>query len=210
MQLKRTAMIGLALMAASGITMAFWTVWFHTRSWIPVNIPISLSQGSHVKTEEFVPNMSGQYVINIEAENKISIETLKCMLGSEFPPNRCHIPPILKVSWVLSSNGETTQGTSDDTVGSGATGPTGDASRMIGLFEAKQGQQYRLDFDVLADGSSLAVTNPRLKVSISDAKYESSLVINGFLRLVCTFLGIVGGALSLTSVLAQRRRSSRL
>ncbi len=206
MRLKRTGWIGLALIAIAVVPLAGWTVWFHTRTWRPVDMPVSLTQGSHFSTPEFRVNLNAQYEVAIDAENKIPLQTLECLLGSRFPPNICKTPPVLGMHWVLSSDGTTAQGTSDDTVGYGESGPTGEASRTIGFFRGQKGRRYKVDLDVLADGSSLAVTNPHLRISVSDTKYESGLVLSGLLRLAGVVIGLVGAALLVGSVLAQRRQ----
>ena len=97
------------------------------------------------------------------------------------------------------------QGTSDDTAGHGSSGPSGEASRTIGYFKARKGRRYKLDGEVLADGSRLAVTNPHLRISVSDTSYESSLVIGGLLRLICAVICLIGGAFLIDSFLVQRR-----
>jgi hypothetical protein len=63
----------------------------------------------------------------------------------------------------------------------------------------------RLDCVVLADGSRLAVTNPRLRISVADTSYESNLVIGGLLRLICAVISVIGGVFLIGSFLVQRR-----
>lgn len=210
MRLRRTGWIGLALISFSIVTLACWAAWFRTRSWCPVDMPVSLTQGAHFKTNEFAVNLNARYAIDIESENKIPVETLQCLLGSR-SPERCNVPAVLRVRWVVSSDGTTTQGSSDETGrGYGETGPSGEASRTIGFFTGQKGRRYSLDFDVLADGSSLAVTNPRLRVSVFDTSYKSGLVFSGLLRLGCGILGLIGVVLLTVSVLKHRRGSRPL
>ena len=52
--------------------------------------------------------------------------------------------------------------------------------------------------------SRLAVTKPRLRISVSDTSYESSLVIGGLLRLICTVVSLIGVVLLIRSFLVQR------
>ena len=52
-QLRRTGWIGLVMIGISLVTLACWTAWFRTRTWSPVELPVSLSQGSRFRTNEF-------------------------------------------------------------------------------------------------------------------------------------------------------------
>ena len=208
MRLRRTGRIGLVMIAVSLVTLVCWTAWFHTRTWCPVNMPVSLSQGSHFTTGEFASNLNAEYEIEVESEGRIPLETLECLLGSEYPAEKCHIASVIRVRWTLYGNGTVVQGMSDDTAaGYGGSGPSGEAFRTIGFFKAQKGRRYKVDFDVLADGSRLAVTNPHLRISALNSSFESGLVLNGLLRLVCVAAGLLGMILLVISLLVQRRGS---
>jgi hypothetical protein len=198
------AWFGLALIALAVVPLAGWTMWFHTRTWCPVDVPVSLTQGSHASTSEFAVNLNAQYAIEISAKGKIPVDDLGCLLGNDMR-STCAAPSVVQVRWALSSDGIVVQGTSDDSRGGGAVYSTGEASRAIGYFHGQKGRHYKLDLDVLADGSSLAVANPHLRVSVDDTKYESGLVLSGLLRLVCALIGLVGAVLVVSSALAYRR-----
>ncbi len=205
MRLKRTGWIGVALIVIGVVPLICWTVWFRTRTWCPVDMPVSLAQGSHFSTGEFAVNMNVQYEIQVASENKIPLDTLECLLGTRNPAG-CSVPSALRLRWVLFSDGKSLKGTSDDTAtgGYGESGPSGEAARSVGFFKAEKGRRYKLDIDVLADGSSLAVTNPHLRISVLDPSYESGLVLSGLLRLVCGVIVLVGAVLLVMSVLKQR------
>jgi hypothetical protein len=199
----RASRVGFALIAVGLVPLACWTVWSLTRTWRPVDMPVSLSQGSHFSTGEFAINLSAQYAIHIDAENKVPSDDLGCLLGNGIRSS-CPSPSVVRVRWSLYSDGTALQGTSDDTVGHGASGPSGEASRTIGYFTALKGGRYKLDCEVLADGSRLAVTNPRLKISVADTSYESNLVIGGLLRLICAVICLIGGVFLIVSFLVQK------
>jgi len=203
MRLMRASRVGLALIAVGLVPLACWTVWSLTRTWRPVDMPVSLSQGNHFTTGEFTSNLDVEYAIAIDSENKIPFDDLECLLGSR---STCPSSSVVRVRWSLYSDGTVLQGTSDDTVGYGASGPSGEASRTIGYFKARKGGRYKLDCDVLADGSSLAVTKPRLRISVADTSYESNLVIGGLFRLICAVFSLIGGVFLIGSFLVQRHR----
>jgi hypothetical protein len=204
MRLMRASRVGLALIAVGLVPLACWTVWSLTRTWRPVDIAVSLSQGSHFRTGEFAINLNARYAIDIDSENKIPSDVLGCLLGNGIR-STCPSPSVVGVRWSLYSDGTVLQGTSDDTLGHGSSGPSGEASRTIGVFKALKGRRYRLDCEVLADGSRLAVTNPRLRIRVFDTSYESNLVIGGLLRLICAVISVIGGVFLIGSFLVQRR-----
>jgi hypothetical protein len=204
MRLSRTGWIGFVLVAASAVTFTCWMMWFRTRTWQPVNMPISLSRGSHFSTGEFAVNLTAQYAIDISAKGKMSEDELSCLLGNGMR-STCHVPAVVEIHWTLLNDGDVVQGISNDSRGGGSVGSTGEAFRTIGFFKGEKNRRYRLDIDVLADGSKLAATDPHLGVSVFDAKYESGLVFSGLLRLGCVVLGIVGAGLLAGSIFVQRR-----
>src|SRR5260370_26096631 len=165
MRLRRTGWIGLAMIAVSLVTLACWTAWFSTRTWSSVEMPVSLSQGSRFSTNEFSVNRNAEYRIEIDAKNKTPLDTLGCLLGNGMR-STCSVPSVVGLHWVLSTDGTVLQGTSDDTKGYGGESESdGKAFRTIGFFKGQKGRRYKLDFEVVADGSSLAITNPQLRVS---------------------------------------------
>jgi hypothetical protein len=209
MRMSRTIKTGIAISFAGMVVLLCWTAWFQTRTWSPVDIAISLAQGTHVTTGNFYSNLNAQYAIEIDAKGKIPLDTLSCLLGNGMK-STCPVAPVVRLDWVLSQNGIVARGKSDDFPRSGSTMECcGEAYRTIGYFKGQKGQHYKLDFDVLADGSSLSPARPRLRVSVADPSFESGLVIGGLLRVICVFLMFLGAALALGSLVWQNRTAKR-
>jgi hypothetical protein len=100
-----TGRIGLALVLI-GIGLPFaWERWVATRTWVPLNIPISLAPG-HVKTPEFEINLESSFWVSIEVERKFDYAGVPCLLafGAELEcKNR---PGVVGISWLLSDGGK--------------------------------------------------------------------------------------------------------
>src|SRR6266568_2123957 len=128
--------IGAALIVAAILLFGLWLLWADTRTWCPVNVPISLSAGNRIDTGEFSLNLDTEYEIEIEARDKLPINTVSCMLGvgPDWPSRTCSIPSILKLSWLLLGEGRVVaQGSSDQTRGEGGwTAST--VARTVGHF----------------------------------------------------------------------------
>lgn len=205
MRMTKTIKTGIAISFAGVLVLFCWTAWFQTRTWCPVDIPISLAQGTHFTTGKFYTNLAAQYEIEIEAKGKIPVDTLSCLLGNSMK-STCQVASVVRLDWVLSQDGILTRGKSDDFPDSVSTAEYySEAFRTIGYFKTQKGQHYKLDFDVLADGSSLSPARPRLRVSVADPSFESGLVISGLLRVICVFLMLLGAGLAVGSLIWQRR-----
>ena len=201
--MTRTIQIGIAISFAGMLVLFCWTAWFQTRTWCPVDIPISFTQGTHFTTGKFYTNLNAQYEIEIDVKGRIPLDTLACLLGNGMK-STCPVAPVVRLNWVLSQDGILTRGKSDDFLRSGSNLESyGEAFRTIGYFKGQKGQRYKLDFDVLADGSSLSPARPRLRVSVADPSFESGLVIGGLLRVICVFRMLLGAALAVGSLIWQ-------
>jgi hypothetical protein len=206
---SRTKTAGVAFASVGVAVFSIWTLWLSTRTNHPVDVPISMSTG-HVRTSEFKTNLSALYTIEIQVEKKIPFETLNCLLGTAMPsptssalgecPDR---PSVLKASWKLTSNGQiVASGSSDDErLGSWSNDSI---SRILGTFRSQSGQRYVLDVAVLADGSALALGNPRLKVEVHPMFYEDVMVGGAILFFLSFALVVIGAILLVISFIKNR------
>jgi hypothetical protein len=214
MPLSRTKLVGLIFVCVGIGVYGTWVLWLTTRTERPVNIPISMSIG-HVRTREFKLNINAPYTIEVEVQKNIPFDTLNCLLGMTMAPRSTDLqecpdsPSVVKASWVLTSNGQVVaQGSSDD-YRSGAW-MNDSISRELGHFQSQSGRRYVLDVDVLADGSSLAPGNPRLKVEVHPEVYEGNIVWSYILFLAMGAVVLVGAIFLVVSFIKDRRGRSPL
>jgi len=209
MRLSRTKLAGLALVASGVAFFGIWAVWLATRTDRPVDVPISLAVG-HVRTREFKVNLNTLYIIEVEVQKKIPFDALNCLLGLgtsstssalQECPDR---PSVVKASWTLTSDGRTVASGSSDDNREGDWG-NDSISRILGSFHSKEGRRYVLDVNVLADGSSLVLGNPRLKVRVHPMFYEDLMVGGAAISLIAFVLVLTGGILLLISFVKNRR-----
>jgi hypothetical protein len=204
--------VGLAFVCAGVAVYGVWILWLSTRTERPVDIPISMAVG-HVRTREFKINLEAPFTIQIEVQKKIPFDTLNCLLGTAMGrmttdlrecPDR---PSVVKANWVLTSNGHpVAQGSSDD-YRSGAW-MNDSISRELGHFGSQSGRRYVLDVNILADGSSLAPGNPRLKVEVHPDVYEGNIISSAILFLAMGLVVLIGVIVLLVSFVKNRRRHS--
>jgi hypothetical protein len=110
---------------------------------------------------------------------------------------------VVKASWTLTSDGRTVASGSSDEDRSGDWG-NDSISRILGSFHSENGRRFVLDVDVLADGSSLALGNPRLKVRVHPMFYEDVMVGGAVMSLTALVLVLIGGILLVISFVKNR------
>lgn len=208
MRLSGTKLAGLALVASGVALFGIWAVWLAVRTDHPVDVPISMAVG-HVRSREFKVNLNALYIIEIEVQKKIPFDTLNCLLGLgtsstssalQECPDR---PSVVKASWTLTSGGQTVANGSSDDDREGDWG-NDSISRILGSFHSKDGGRYVLDLNVLADGSSLALGNPRLKVRVHPMFYEDAMVGGAAISLIALVLVLTGGIFLVISFVMNR------
>ncbi len=76
-----------------------------SRSWVPLDIPISTAAG-HIRSPEFEINLEGEYWIYVDVDRQFKPDSIECLLG--LPPyyNDCHDhPSIVQTSWRITKAG---------------------------------------------------------------------------------------------------------
>ena len=186
--------VGLGFTLAGVILFAGWAGYLVTRSYEPVNMPVTMPVG-HVRTKEFRVNIKAPYEIQIEVKKNIPFDTLNCLLGMNTPSGKdCTVTPaVVNAQWTLMSDGEIVQhGSSLDSKGGAWTNDTID--RQIGEFDGKPGHKYQLDVDFLTDAKQLAAGDPHLTVAVTSDFTEGAMFLSGLI------IDPIAGALFLIGV----------
>ena len=207
MRITKTGWTGVIMVIAGLALFGGWALWSETRTWIPVDMPISLTKGQ-IRTHEFKTNLKAPYIIQIEIVKKGPVEVLTCLLGLEdMNSGKCtNTQSVVDASWVLWSQGTIIARGSSAEDKSGAW-MNDKLARQIGSFETEKGRKYILDFNILVDGSSLAVANPRLKVEVHPSAYESNGFVGIRYMLVAAVLVLIGATMLIVSALGKYRRA---
>jgi hypothetical protein len=184
---------GLALLASGIGIFSAWSLWTKTRNFVPVDIPVSLAAGQTI-ISEFKLNFDGLYLIEIDAEKTIPLDTLHCLMGVEADAVHCeNIPPAVGAAWILSSNGqELGRGSSAELHSAPVQSRT--VARVIGEFQGKAGQPFKLQVTFTIDGRNLAAAHPRLKVGVSSVAYadiQAASVLVFSTTFICAFFGVI-------------------
>jgi hypothetical protein len=185
--------IGIALVALGFGVHGAWNWWTKTRNLVPVNVPVMLAAGQKIPSE-FKLNFDGLYLIEIDAEKTIPLDTLQCLMGVDANPTRCKgTPSAIAATWILSSNGqEIRRGNSMEP--HSARAQTDGIARVIGEFQGKAGREYQLQVEFTSDGESLVAAHPRLKVGVASIAYtdlQSASVLVSSMVFICELFGVV-------------------
>ena len=184
---------GLALVALGIGVLAAWSLWTKTRKFVPVDVPTSLSAGQ-TTSSEFKLNFDGLYLIEIEAEKTVPLDTLHCLLGVEADTVKCKgVPPVIGATWILFKGGvELCHGSSSES--HSAPVQSGGVARVIGEFQGKAGHEYKLQVTFTTDGRSLAPAHPRLKVGVANIAFtdiQAGSVLVFSTTFICLLFGVI-------------------
>jgi len=181
-----------------------WNLWTKTRRLVPVDIPVSLTSGQSIASE-FTLNFDGLYLIEIEAEKTIPLDTLHCLMGVEADPALCkEVAPTIAATWILSSPGRQIRRGNSSELHS-APAQSDRVARVIGEFQGIAGQVYTLQVTFTADAGNLAAAHPRLKVGVASIAYtdfQSASVLVFSMGFICVLFGAI---LLATAYYAKRR-----
>jgi hypothetical protein len=189
---------GIALLLFGITWFGGWICWDATRSWVPLNVPVSLSPG-HIRTPAFKINIESFYQIKIEVRRDFDPWGIPCLIGGDHCEDS---PGVLGVSWSLLSGGRAVASGSSNgsakTVDLKAT-----IGRIVGGFEAGKGV-YVLELDVVRDGSRLNGGAPQLVVfEAGDAHWISN--DQGSIVFALSLVLVIGGTYLIIRSAAARR-----
>jgi hypothetical protein len=135
----------------------------------PVVIPVSLTEGTSVRTPEFlVKNI--EYRIGIRVNRGLPFNQLSCMLGgSTHHCEMAHFELALEAEWkVLDGDQVVAQGTTRGSLGEMAWSDSF-IDRYLGEFTGEANKKYVVEVKFTKDGTPLKDLNPRLVVRMADS-----------------------------------------
>jgi hypothetical protein len=195
-RLSLTAKAGIILIAGPCLWLASWALWHYTRSWEPVDIPISLAPG-HISTSIKI-KFESDYAIYLGTREEDYVR-VPCSGGS----GECYLDlTMIQATWSVGSGGK---------VGVDGAGPV--SARLmkspsgwgaaLGRFHADRGI-YMLDLDFLNDLSALNPNEPYLRITEDGGRYEASIRRRDA-ALLCVFALVPMGLPMLILAAAARR-----
>lgn len=191
--MQLTTKFGLGLVVLGVAVIATWNWWTKTRNFVPVDIPVCLTAGQTV-TSEFRLNFDGLYQIEIQGAKTVPLQTLHCLMGVEADADKCKdIPPAIGAAWTLLSQGQVINRGSSLELHSAPVQSEGIA-RVIGEFQGKAGQEYKLEVAFTADGGRLAEAHPRLRVEVADiarTDLQAANVLVFSTTFICLLFGVI-------------------
>src|SRR5215475_8590571 len=154
--------IGIGLILIGVTIFGGWRWWMSTRTWVPLEIPISLAKG-HVRSPEFKINVDGGFWVWVEVEAQAEDAALWCWIGYESEYCQKNNVHEMRASWTLSESGRIlAQG--DANRYRGVFYPFPYRARGIGSFEARAGGHYVVNVDIPEDFSRFDALHPKLAI----------------------------------------------
>jgi len=203
--LKRTLLrirIGVALILIAAAVYGGWEWWMATRTWVPLDMPVSLAQG-HIRSPEFKTNLDAGFWIFVEVETQVDDEGVSCLTGYTSDYCRKNGVRELRASWTLSDRGRVVASGSTER-DQGSRGGTLSKARGLGNFSVPAGRHFVLDVEFPEDNSRFNGGHPRL--AILPLSYWSFAENRPPLSLFATFLGAIAAALLVSGIVEIRNR----
>ena len=199
-----TLRIGIALILAGIGLFGGWRWWMVTRTWVPLDVPVSLAKG-HFRSPEFTVNLDGGLWIWVEVETAVDDAGVSCLMG--YSSDYCEKNNIhqLQTSWTLSDSGKVVAHGPTDSYPA-VRGGIETKARGQGSFEAPAGRHYVLDVDIPEDYSRFDPGHPRLAIISRDYwRFENE---QSWVFLLSTLLGVTGIAMVFYTVAAWFRKKN--
>jgi len=192
--------IGIGLILIGCSIFGGWRWWMVTRTWVPLDIPISLKQG-HMRSPEFKVNVDTGFQIYVEVETKSDSSGVACLTGFYHACQKSGSRP-LQASWTITDSGRV--------VAQGATGKfswsmggTTTKARGLGEFVVPKGEPYVLDIDFPDDNSRFDAGRPRL---IIENYYGGYVEQRATVFFFAVFLAAIGVGLVVATVTEPARK----
>jgi biopolymer transport protein ExbD len=182
---RASGWLGLGLLLAGVGLIAGLRLWRATRSFVPLDIPVSLSRGQ-IQTGEFVVNYEAFYRVTIESESYGQID---CEMRDAFGNS-------LETRWTAKRNG----------VSNPQLGAADRHGCYLGGFGAESGR-YELNVEVLSDSGSLNTRKPHLHIEVYWRDYQDAEEIVDVLSPIGAALALVGASLLCLSSFSKRKAS---
>jgi biopolymer transport protein ExbD len=199
-----TLRIGIALILAGIGLFGGWRWWMVTRTWVPLDVPVSLAKG-HFRSPEFTINLDGGFWIWVEVETAVDDAGVSCVMG--YSSDYCEKNNIhqLQASWTLSDSGKVVAHGPTDSYPA-VRGGIETKARGQGSFEAPGGGHYVLDVDIPEDYNRFDAGHPRLAIITRDYwRFENE---QSWVFLISNQLGATGIAMVLYTAAAWFRKKN--
>jgi biopolymer transport protein ExbD len=194
--------IGVALILIAAAMYGGWEWWMATRTWVPLDMPVSLAQG-HIRSPEFKINLDAGFWIFVEVETQVDDEGVSCLIGYTSDYCRKNGVRELRASWTLSDSGRVVASGSSDRY-QGLRGGMLSKVRGLGNFSVPAGNHFVLDVEFPEDNSHFNGGHPRL--AIVQSYYWSFADHRTPVFLFAMFLGAIGTALFVSGIVENRNR----
>jgi hypothetical protein len=172
-----------------------------------MDMPIALAVG-HVSTPEFTVNVREIFLIQLDVDRGVPKNLMDTVLGTGDLASREPVEARgFRLAWTLSSDGTVLKREISDGHNQGYWGSR--TGRLLGYFRAEKGKRYRVDVDVLEDGSQLAAYHSRLKVAVDLFTLDGYAIGEGLMEVAFLTVVGLGAALLVAALILRWRRATR-
>ena len=161
-----------------------------------MQVPVTIG---HFRTPEFTPNVDNRFEVALEVDRVLSQEAEVALgTGDELGRNASGTRGF-RLEWTVLSRGQIVGHGVSDGLNQGYWSRK--RGRILGLFDARKGQPYQVEFQVIDDATALQAYHPRALVQVDLWDLDGYAMSTGILALGGDLLAGLGGVILLTGVL---------
>lgn len=199
--------VGAVLILIALAPFAYVQIRLHSHNWLPLTAPVRLDAGKEVGTSEFVTDLSGSYVVSLDfTPNNPALE--ECLVGDSLFKDDCtSLGSGLDLDWsVLSGDSNKVKAVVDrQAYRPQGFGGAGVVSTVLGDFDAKEGNRYRILLHVKNVAPELISASPKIRVEAHRIYWEKWIIYSQASLLFAIIPGAAGLLILLGAVFKQPR-----
>jgi hypothetical protein len=198
--------VGVVLILLAVLPYLYVQYRLRSHNWTPLNVPASLNEGTTTVTHDFPADLTGFYNVNLTFA-PIDVELEECLVGDRLFRSCDKTQDGLDLDWsVLRSDphGEVTV-VEYQRYRPASFGGAGYVGTMLGSFNGRKGDKYRIAIRVRHVASQLSSAFPHVRVEAGRIYWEQWVIFAQLTMLFGAIVGLPGIVFLIVGLLSQRR-----
>jgi hypothetical protein len=204
-------LVGVAVILVGLVPMSYVEYHLHAHNWTPLQTPVTLTIGDLV-TPEFLSDLDGTYVVSLAFAPK-DVDREECLVGDSLFKADCEdLGGGLDLDWSVirrDTSGDTAL-INNQTYRPQAFGGAGEMQTVLGAFEAKRGDRYKIALRVHKNSPELNEANPKIKVEPHRIYWEEWVELAPLSFGFAGVLGLIGIVIVIYAIRTDKKASEKL
>lgn len=202
--------LGICLIAIAIVPYGYVQYRLRSHDWAPLNAAASLKDGSTTLTADFPTDLTGFYNVNLTFA-PVNVDLEECLVGDRLFGSCDETQDGLDLDWsVLRSDAHGEVPVVEyQRYRPASFGGAGDVETVLGSFDARKGDKYRIAIRVRHVAPQLLSASPRVRVEAGRIYWEQWLIFAQLTLLFGAAVGLPGAALLIWGLFSQRHMMAK-